>query len=48
VLEAAVLAPTLGLETSSLIAFKLKQNNVPFVWLSDSRDALPNPYRKGI
>jgi DNA-binding response OmpR family regulator len=43
----AVLAPTLGLESSSLIAFKLKQNNVPLVWVSDSRDALPKPYRKG-
>ncbi len=45
--DLAVLAPTLGLESSSLIAFKLKQNNVPLVWVSDSRDVLPKPYRKG-
>jgi DNA-binding response OmpR family regulator len=45
--DLAVLAPTLGLKTSSSIAFKLKQNNVPFVWVSDSCDELPKPYRKG-
>jgi hypothetical protein len=41
------LSSTLGLETSSSIAFKLKQNNVPVVWESDSRDELSKPYRKG-
>jgi DNA-binding response OmpR family regulator len=45
--DLAVLAPTLGLESSSPIAFRLKQNNVPLVWVSDGRDALPKPYRKG-
>jgi hypothetical protein len=45
--DLAVLAPTLRLEASSLIAFKLKQNNVPFVWVADGRGELPKPYRKG-
>ena len=44
--DLAILAPALDGESTGRVAYTLRKNGVPFVWLSENRESLPKPYRK--